>query len=78
MRISDSFLLSSIYNLRRSSFREVSKFYGVHIKTLKKYLLKFVRKTIPWDIFKEIKELRIAIDEHSVSGKRKKLFLLLS
>ncbi|MBC7194342.1 MAG: ISL3 family transposase [Caldisericia bacterium] len=77
MRISDNLLLSSIYNLRRNSFREVSKFYGVHIRTLKKYLNKFVKKTIPWDIFKETKELRFAIDEHSVSGKRKKVVLIV-
>ncbi|MBC7194087.1 MAG: transposase [Caldisericia bacterium] len=47
------------------------------MRTLKRYLNKFVRKTIPWNIFKEIKELRLAIDEHSVSGKRKKVILVV-
>ncbi|MGB9762397.1 MAG: hypothetical protein ACPLW7_00025 [Minisyncoccia bacterium] len=46
MRISDTLILSSIYNLRRNSFKELNKFYGVHIRTLKKYLNKFVRKNI--------------------------------
>ena len=65
MRISDTLILSSIYNLRRNSFKELNKFYGVHIRTLKKYLNKFVRKNILQDIFNKIKELRLAIDEHS-------------
>lgn len=77
MRVSDSLLLSSIYSLRRLSFREISKFYGVHIRTLKKYLIKSLKPFISWDYFKDKETLRIAIDEHSVSGKRKKVILVV-
>lgn len=77
MRVSDNLLLSSIYSLRRLSFREISKFYGVHIRTLKRYLIKSLKPSISWDYFKDKETLRIAIDEHSVSGKRKKVILVV-
>ena len=41
----------SIYNLRRGSFREVSSFIGIHTRTLKRYINKFMKKSIPWEYF---------------------------
>jgi len=77
MRISDNLLLTSIYNLRRGSFREVSSFIGIHTRTLKRYIDRFMRNSIPWEYFDGMSDIRIGIDEHSMRGKRNKVTLVV-
>ena len=77
MRISDNLLLTSIYNLRRGSFREVSSFIGIHTRTLKRYIDRFMRNSIPWEYFDGMRDIRIGMDEHSMRGKKIKVVLVV-
>ena len=63
--------------LRHFSFKQVARWSGISLTTLRTYARKYLRNELDWRIFKDQENIRLGIDEHSVSGRRKMALLVV-
>ena len=70
-------LLSIMDRLRSSSFKQVANLCGISPATLRKYARVLLRNELDWKVFEKQEKIRLGIDEHSISGRKKMALLVV-
>jgi len=77
LRITSHMLLSIMDRLRSSSFKQVANLCGISPATLRKYARVLLKNELDWRIFDNQEKIRLGIDEHSISGRKKMALLIV-
>ena len=72
-----SHMLLSIMDRLSIIFKQVANLCGISPTTLRKYARILLKNELDWRIFQNQEKIRLGIDEHSISG-RKKMALLIA
>ena len=70
-------LLSIMDRLRSSSFKQVANLCRISPTTLRKYARVLLRNELDWRVFEKQEKIRLGIDEHSISGRKKMALLVV-
>ena len=70
MRISTWALMNVIEQLSHVSFSHASRQWGIHVRTLLKCFEKTIELEPDWDLLRDGQPVRLAVDEHSFSGRK--------
>ena len=76
-RVTAHMLVSIFDRLRRLSFKQVAEWTGMNHRTLRNYAKRFLKKELNWEVFRNQEKIRLGLDEHSISGKRKMALLIV-
>jgi len=63
--------------LRYSSFKQVAEWSGMSPATLRSYTRRYLRNELDWKVFQNQEKIRLGIDEHSISGRKKMALLIV-
>jgi len=77
LRVTSFMLLSILDRLRSSSFKQVANLCGISPTTLRKYARILLKNELDWRIFQNQEKIRLGIDEHSISGRKKMALLVV-
>jgi len=77
LRVTSHMLLSILDRLRSSSFKQVANLSGISPTTLRKYARVLLKNELDWKVFEKQEKIRLGIDEHSVSGRKKMALLVV-
>ncbi|HDN84985.1 MAG TPA: ISL3 family transposase [Candidatus Aerophobetes bacterium] len=77
LRVTSFMLLSILDRLRSSSFKQVANLSGISPTTLRKYARVLLKNELDWKTFEKQEKMRLGIDEHSISGRKKMALLIV-
>ena len=77
LRVTSHMLLSILDRLRSSSFKQVANLSGISPTTLRKYARVLLKNELDWKVFEKQEKMRLGIDEHSISGRKKMALLIV-
>ena len=70
-------MLLSIMDRLRIIFKQVANPCGISPATLRKYARVLLRNELDWKVFEKQEKIRLGIDEHSISGRKKMALLVV-
>ena len=76
-RVTSHMLISIFDRLKRLSFEQLTAWAGMSQQTLRKYAKRFLKKEVNWEVFQDQEKIRLGLDEHSISGRRKMALLVV-
>jgi len=63
--------------LRHFSFKQVAQWSGMSPTTLRAYTRKYLKNELDWKVFEKQEKIRLGMDEHSISGRKKMALLIV-
>ena len=76
-RVTAHMLVSIFDRLKSLSFKQVAEWTGMSHRTLRKYTKRFLKSELDWNVFQDQEKIRLGMDEHSISGRRKMALLVV-